>query len=64
MTSLRDRVCVLTMHRSAHHAAVNFGQYAYSAYMPNKAAFVSHAIPKETVDAEVRHSSDPRTFVV
>jgi hypothetical protein len=31
--------------RSAHHAAVNFGQYAYSGYMPNKASFVSHAIP-------------------
>ncbi|KAK9915325.1 hypothetical protein WJX75_007630 [Coccomyxa subellipsoidea] len=30
---------------SAHHAAVNFGQYAYSGYMPNKASFVSHAIP-------------------
>ncbi|CAL8468388.1 g7928 [Coccomyxa elongata] len=37
---------------SAHHAAVNFGQYSYSGYMPNKASFVAHAIPVPDSDEE------------
>ena len=38
--------------RSAHHAAVNFGQYAYQGYMPNKASYIAHAIPEPGTDAE------------
>ncbi|KAH7447050.1 hypothetical protein KP509_01G089100 [Ceratopteris richardii] len=40
---------------SAHHAAVNFGQYAYAGYMPNRPTMGRKLIPEENDDS---HSDD------
>ncbi|KAH7439970.1 hypothetical protein KP509_04G085100 [Ceratopteris richardii] len=49
---------------SAHHAAVNFGQYAYAGYMPNKPTMGRKLIPEEndTHDDARLLSSDPVTY--
>ena len=53
---------VLSLGRSGHHAAVNFGQYDYSGYMPNKPTFVSHRIPEPgSVEEQVSAQSLGRT---
>ncbi|KAH7440315.1 hypothetical protein KP509_04G101300 [Ceratopteris richardii] len=52
---------------SAHHAAVNFGQYAYAGYMPNKPSMGRKLIPEEddthNEDATLL-SSDPVTYLM
>ncbi|EIE19399.1 Lipoxigenase, partial [Coccomyxa subellipsoidea C-169] len=43
--SLVEILATIAWIGSGHHAAVNFDQYMYYGYMPNKPSFVSHAIP-------------------
>lgn len=50
--SLRNILATMAWIGSAHHAAVNFGQYGYTGYMPNKASYIAHAIPKPDTDEE------------
>ncbi|KAH7439974.1 hypothetical protein KP509_04G085300 [Ceratopteris richardii] len=52
---------------SAHHAAVNFGQYAYAGYMPNKPTMGRKLIPedndKESEDAQLLRSNQETYFM-
>ncbi|KAH7440318.1 hypothetical protein KP509_04G101500 [Ceratopteris richardii] len=52
---------------STHHAAVNFGQYAFAGYMPNKPSMSRKLIPEENdthnEDATLI-SSDPVTYLM
>jgi len=43
---------------SCHHAAVNFGQYPYGGYMPNRPSMTRKLIPEEGTD-EYKDLSDP-----
>jgi lipoxygenase len=54
ISSLVSILTTIAWTASAHHAAVNFGQYAYSAWMPNRPSFVRKAIPTEGQELEVR----------
>ena len=54
LSLIQGRYC-----RSAHHAAVNFGQYGYTGYMPNKASYVAHAIPEKGTKEEKVGSHKP-----
>lgn len=51
VSDLEEVLTTLVYLTSAHHAAVNFGQYAYAGYMPNKPTTVRKLIPEEG-DAE------------
>ena len=42
-----EAITTLLWVASAHHAAVNFGQYAYGGYMPNLPSMSSRLIPKK-----------------
>ncbi|KAI5071290.1 hypothetical protein GOP47_0013541 [Adiantum capillus-veneris] len=55
MTSVEELVEAITIIiwiASAHHAAVNFGQYAYAGYMPNKPSMGRKLIPEEGENSE------------
>ncbi|EFJ33747.1 lipoxygenase [Selaginella moellendorffii] len=47
---------------SAHHAAVNFGQYAYAGYMPNHPTATHKAIPAENSDEHKKLLANPEKF--
>ena len=47
---------------SAHHAAVNFGQYAYGGYMPNSPWMARKLIPEEGTREYDRMVSNPEKF--
>ena len=47
---------------SAHHAAVNFGQYAYAGYMPNSPCMARKFIPEEGTPEYHEMVSDPDKF--
>ncbi|EIE18646.1 Lipoxigenase [Coccomyxa subellipsoidea C-169] len=47
VTDLRDILTTIAFTGSAHHAAVNFGQYDYSGYMPNRPALIRKPIPEK-----------------
>jgi len=46
---------------SAFHAAVNFGQYAYAGYVPNRPTFIRNPMP-ETVEEEKEMEKDPEGY--
>lgn len=43
---------------SVHHAAVNFGQYAYAGYVPNKPSMVKQLIPEEGTEEYKKLTED------
>lgn len=47
---------------SAHHAAVNFGQYAYGGYMPNSPCMATLLIPEKGTLEYGEMVSDPEKF--
>ncbi|MCO5595620.1 hypothetical protein L7F22_049665 [Adiantum nelumboides] len=47
---------------SAYHAAVNFGQYAYGAFMPNSPCMARRLIPEEGTTEYLEMISDPEKF--
>ncbi|BDA49833.1 Lipoxygenase 2.3, chloroplastic [Coccomyxa sp. Obi] len=47
VTDLRDILTTIAFTGSAHHAAVNFGQYDYSGYMPNRPSLIRRPIPEK-----------------
>ncbi|GLJ05591.1 hypothetical protein SUGI_0020820 [Cryptomeria japonica] len=49
---------------SAHHAAVNFGQYAYGGYMPNLPTMSSHLIPKKVSPEYAEMVNDPEAYML
>jgi len=46
---------------SCHHAAVNFGQYPYGGFMPNRPSMTRQLIPEEGTD-EYKDLSDPKKW--
>jgi hypothetical protein len=52
---LGEAVTTLIWLASAHHAAVNFGQYAYAGFMPNKPTTWRKLIPSD-VDDDLGHA--------
>ncbi|KAJ7561174.1 hypothetical protein O6H91_03G017100 [Diphasiastrum complanatum] len=49
---------------SAHHAAVNFGQYAYGGYMPNHPTITRRLIPEEGSKEHDELLRDPEKFLL
>ncbi|KAJ7561183.1 hypothetical protein O6H91_03G017200 [Diphasiastrum complanatum] len=49
---------------SAHHAAVNFGQYAYGGYMPNHPTITRRLVPEEGSKEYVELLQDPEKFLL
>ena len=47
---------------SCHHAAVNFGQYAYSGYMPNHPSITRKFIPEPGTEEWEQLQKDPERF--
>ncbi|EFJ17612.1 lipoxygenase [Selaginella moellendorffii] len=65
MNSKPNLVSVLTTViwlASAHHAAVNFGQYAYAGYMPNHPTATHREIPREGSEEHKQLLKDPENF--
>ncbi|KAH9291410.1 hypothetical protein KI387_043400, partial [Taxus chinensis] len=49
---------------SAHHAAVNFGQYAYGGYMPNLPTVSRRLIPEKHSFEHAQMLKDPEAFML
>ncbi|KAJ7299938.1 hypothetical protein O6H91_03G017000 [Diphasiastrum complanatum] len=49
---------------SAHHAAVNFGQYAYAGYMPNRPSITRRLIPEEGSQEQAELLQNPEKFLL
>lgn len=59
---LEEVVVTLIWLASAHHAAVNFGQYAYAGYMPNKPTMGRKLIPEQGTPEYEQMQKDPEKF--
>jgi hypothetical protein len=53
IASLARILTIIAWTASAFHAAVNFNQYDYSAWMPNKPSFIRRPIPTSGDDLQV-----------
>ncbi|EFJ14272.1 hypothetical protein SELMODRAFT_234610 [Selaginella moellendorffii] len=60
--SLTSVLTTLIWIASAHHAAVNFGQYAYAGYMPNRPTTTHRPIPEKDSDEHKKLLADPERF--
>nr|AZB48677.1 lipoxygenase [Lobosphaera incisa] len=50
---------------SAHHAAINYGQYDYSGFMPNRSPMIRKAMPpKESDDFKTLAAQDAETAIL
>ncbi|CAK0787323.1 hypothetical protein CVIRNUC_010541 [Coccomyxa viridis] len=47
IASLRDILTSIAFNGSVHHSAVNFGNYDYSAWCPNRPSMIRKAIPRK-----------------
>ncbi|KAJ7561185.1 hypothetical protein O6H91_03G017400 [Diphasiastrum complanatum] len=66
-TTKSDLVGILTTIiwiSSAHHAAVNFGQYAYAGYMPNHPTITRRLIPEKGNKEYAELLQDPEKFLL
>lgn len=59
---LIEVVATLIWLASAHHAAVNFGQYAYGGYMPNSPCMGRRLIPEEGTPEYAEMLANPEKF--
>lgn len=62
VSELEETLTTLIWLASAHHAAVNFGQYAYAGYMPNKPTKGRKLIPEEGDHEHHLMLSNPEVF--
>ncbi|XP_057978515.1 linoleate 13S-lipoxygenase 3-1, chloroplastic-like [Malania oleifera] len=65
LTTASDLTSILTTIiwlASAQHAALNFGQYAYGGYVPNRPPLMRRLIPEETDPEYVNFLSDPQKY--
>ena len=60
--SLVFTLTTITWVASCHHAAVNFGQYAYGGYMPNKPSLTRKLIPEPGTPAWDQLQQNPERF--
>lgn len=49
---------------SGHHAAVNFGQYAYAGFMPNFPSMICQLIPEERTEEYEKMLKNPESFLL
>ncbi|GLJ05608.1 hypothetical protein SUGI_0021070 [Cryptomeria japonica] len=59
-----EAVTTLIWVASAHHAAVNFGQYAYGGYMPNLPTLSRRLIPEKHSVEYAEMMKDPEAFLL
>lgn len=67
MESVQEAVEAITTFiwiASAHHAAVNFGQYAYGGYMPNLPTLSRRLIPEQHSLDYAQMMKDPEAFML
>ena len=57
-----EAVTTLIWLASAHHAAVNFGQYAYGGYMPNLPTMTKRLIPEKGSEEYTEMVRDPEGY--
>ncbi|OAE35895.1 hypothetical protein AXG93_454s1000 [Marchantia polymorpha subsp. ruderalis] len=62
--SLVDICCTIHWIAGPHHAAVNFGQYAYAGFMPNKPSTCLRWIPEEGTAEAQELESDPFLYLL
>ncbi|KAL3676575.1 hypothetical protein R1sor_026523 [Riccia sorocarpa] len=60
--SLTDICATIAWIAGPHHAAVNFGQYAYAGFMPNKPTHCRKFIPEPGSREEQKMLEDPETW--
>jgi lipoxygenase len=54
IASLRDICVTLAWVASAHHAAVNFSMYDFTAFMPNRSPIIRREMPQGDEEIKVR----------
>lgn len=54
ISSLARILTIIVWTASAHHSAVNYGQYDYAGWMPTRPSLVRKPIPTEGKELEVR----------
>lgn len=65
LESAEDLVSILTTIiwlSSAQHAALNFGQYPYGGYVPNRPPLMRRLIPEESDPEYVKFVADPQRY--
>ncbi|KAL3694609.1 hypothetical protein R1sor_008260 [Riccia sorocarpa] len=60
--SLTDILTTIAWIAGPHHAAVNFGQYSYAGFMPNKPTHCRKLIPEPGSREEQKMLEDPETW--
>jgi len=60
--SLVETLTTILWIPSAHHAAVNFGQYAYTGYMPNQPAVMRRPVPEVNSKEHSQLLASPEKF--
>eukprot|EP00884_Botryococcus_braunii_P020124 jgi/Botrbrau1/6796/Bobra.0057s0028.1 len=63
IASLARILTIIAWTASAHHAAVNFGQYDYSAWMPNRPSLIRKPIPTSGAALQELHDKYERTVL-
>eukprot|EP00246_Nothoceros_aenigmaticus_P002326 TRINITY_DN13175_c0_g1_i4.p1 TRINITY_DN13175_c0_g1~~TRINITY_DN13175_c0_g1_i4.p1 ORF type:complete len:416 (+),score=55.37 TRINITY_DN13175_c0_g1_i4:302-1549(+) len=64
VSSLESVLTSLIWTAGPKHAAVNFGQYAYAGYMPNRCSMVRRLIPEEGSSEHQEVLADPEKFLL
>lgn len=59
---LKEAITTLIWIASAHHAAVNFGQYGYAGFMPNHPSTTRRLIPEQGSAEYSEFRSDPEAY--
>ncbi|MCO5606735.1 hypothetical protein L7F22_060925 [Adiantum nelumboides] len=62
VSELEEVLTIIIWLASAHHAAVNFGQYTYAGFMPNKPTMGRLLIPEEGDEEHEQMLSNPELF--
>ncbi|KAL2613077.1 hypothetical protein R1flu_024769 [Riccia fluitans] len=60
--SLTDICATIAWIAGPHHAAVNFGQYAYAGFMPNRPSECKKLIPEKGSKEETKMLADPEAW--